>query len=83
MSKEKLYPVERGDLIQAGFRMNETKNIRAINTRNFRCPEKGEFYLSGSRGCAYYAPNNLSTAFNIARLVEVEEIKVVNIVKYL
>jgi len=35
--------------------------------RSFRAPRKGEYYLSGAIVQAYRAPNDLSTAFKIAR----------------
>ena len=43
--------------------------IRAICTGEFRCPKKGEWFLSGSPIEAYYAPNNLPTMYYIAKLV--------------
>lgn len=59
-------------------------NIRAVNTGAKRPPERGEYYLSGAIVCAYRAPNDLPTAYHIARLVEVEEIPAVfKIKKYL
>lgn len=42
-----------------------------------RCPKKGEWYLSGAIITAYRAPNDLSDEFHIARIVEVEEKKVI------
>lgn len=39
-----------------------------VATQDFRPPRKGEFYLSGAKVCAYRAPNDLDTAYRIARL---------------
>ena len=45
--------------------------VRAVRTGTFRAPWKGEWYLSGATPQAYRAPNDLSTAFHILRLVAV------------
>lgn len=37
-------------------------------TGEFRCPRKGERYLSGAIPAAYRAPNDLGTPFHILRL---------------
>jgi len=52
-------------------------NISAVWTGETRCPKKGEWYLSGSIVEAYRAPNNLSTPFQIAKLVKTRTIRVV------
>ena len=50
------------------YKSNEMVNKKTYyNTKEFRCPKKGEYYLSGARPCAYKAPNDLSTEFYIAR----------------
>ena len=41
----------------------------AERTNEFRPPRKGEWYLSGASPAAYKAPNDLSQAFRIMRLV--------------
>ncbi len=48
------------------------KQFRALNTCVKRSPRKGEWYLSGAIIQAYRAPNDLSTEFYIAEIVEVE-----------
>lgn len=35
-------------------------------TGEFRCPKKGEWFLSGAKVSAYRAPNDLSTKYWIA-----------------
>ncbi len=48
------------------------KSFRAVATGEKRPPRKGEWYLSGAIATAHKAPNDLSTQFQIARLVRVE-----------
>ena len=48
------------------------RKFRALNTGVKRPPRKGEWYLSGAIIQAYRAPNDLSTEFYIAEIVEVE-----------
>lgn len=36
-------------------------------TGEFRAPRKGEYYLSGAVLAAYRAPNDLTTAYRVAR----------------
>lgn len=62
--------------IQGGRKSGEYKAQWDGNPR--RPPKKGEFYLSGSTICAYFAPNDLTTPFHIARIVEVETVTTVN-----
>jgi hypothetical protein len=47
-------------------------NVMAINSKQFRCPKQGEWYLSGAIPAAYKAPNDLSQEFFIATLVKVK-----------
>jgi len=54
-------------------------NYKAIITGEFRPPKKGEWYISGAIPEAYYVRNDLSTAFYIAKIVE---IKITKTVKY-
>ena len=56
-------------------------HYRAIATGDFRPPKKGEWYLSGAIPAAYRAPNDLSTAFHIMRVVKVERIETYRIVE--
>ena len=43
----------------------------AINSNKYRCPKKGEWYLSGAIPMAYKAPNDLTQEFFIATIVKV------------
>lgn len=43
------------------------KPILAVRTNSFRCPMKGELYLSGAIPMAYIAFNNISSKFWIAK----------------
>ena len=56
--------------------MASKRNKRAILTGEFRAPLKGEWYLSGAIPEAYRAPNDLSIAFHICRIVETKFIEV-------
>jgi len=49
-------------------------NIKAKRTVEFRCPKKGEWYLSGAIVEAYKAHDNLTTPFFIAKLVKTKTI---------
>lgn len=52
------------------------RHFGAIATGERRAPKKGEWYLSGAIATAYRAPNDLTTVFQIAKLVRVKrEIK--------
>lgn len=46
--------------------------ITAVSAREFRKPRKGEWYLSGAIVTAYRAPNDLPSAYHIARLVRIK-----------
>ena len=48
--------------------------VMAVNSREFRCPKKGEWYLSGGIPGAYKALNDLNTKYWIATLVKVKVI---------
>jgi hypothetical protein len=47
-------------------------NVMAINSKQFRCPKKGEWFLSGAIPAAYKAPNDLSQEYWIATIVRVK-----------
>jgi len=51
-----------------------SQKIKAIKTREFRKPKKGEFYLSGAIPEASVAPNDLNNKFWIADLVLVQKV---------
>lgn len=57
----------------AGVYPGEHRNRKYKATGEFRCPRKGEAYLSGAIIAAYIAPNDLTTPYWIA--VEVEMIR--------
>jgi hypothetical protein len=69
---KKLYPVE-----------GKPNNVMAIYSGTKREPKKGEYYLSGAIPCAYRAPNDLSTDYHIAQLVEVEIQTITKIISYI
>ena len=48
------------------------KNIRVESTGEYRCPKKGEWFISGAIPEGYKAPNDLLTPYHIGILVEVE-----------
>ena len=51
-----------------------SREIKAVNAFEYRCPRKGEWYLSGAIPEAYRAPNDLSQAFDIVKLVRTKTI---------
>jgi hypothetical protein len=77
-SHEKLYPL--GDYHPKASHRPFTsigmyvKNVMAVNSGIKRCPKKGEWYLSGAIVTAYRAPNDLSSEYYIAEIVEVKEV---------
>ena len=48
----------------------KVRDVHAILTGERRPPRKGEWYLSGAIPEAYRAPNDLSTPYQICRLVK-------------
>lgn len=57
--------------------MGEKRNIKAKPTGEFRCPKKGEWYLSGAIVTAYKAFNDLTTPFHITKLVRTKTVTTV------
>lgn len=49
-------------------------DFRGKLTGEFRPPKKGEWYLSGAIPECYRAPNDLTQAFHIIKLVKIERI---------
>lgn len=45
--------------------------LRGAMTGEFRCPKKGEWYLSGALPAAYKARNDMESPYYILRLVVV------------
>jgi hypothetical protein len=66
-----IYPTRetltREELKQLGVKKDD--NVGAERTGEFRPPKAGEWFLSGAIVGAYRAPNDLPTAYYIARLV--------------
>lgn len=74
----KLYPV--CDRIP-GVSPNEYKYIMAVRLPyEFRCPKKGEWYLSGAIPGAYRALSDLTGPYYICKLVRVQSKVVTDIV---
>lgn len=61
----------------------EGVGLVAIPIGEFRPPKKGEWFLSGAIPQAYYAPNNLTTSYQILELVIVETKTVTTLIKKL
>lgn len=76
----KLYPVQ--DRVP-GLSVKDRMNVRAYRVSRCRKPRKGEWYLSGAIPAAYRARNNLTTEYELVKLVIVEVRKVEAIVKWL
>ena len=72
----KIYPIAQSDrrYLPSALRQMPMERVKCRTIGEFRCPKKGEGYLSGAIIEAYYAPNDLSTQFHIAKLVKVEKI---------
>lgn len=56
-----------------------TQNILAILTGEFRTPKAGEWFISGAIPEAYYAQNDLTTAYQIAKLVRTRTVTMTEI----
>lgn len=56
--------------------------IMAIKSDQFRCPKKGEWYLSGALPKAYRSPNDLTNEYRIATIVRVKKETNYNITEY-
>ncbi len=52
----------------AALNVEDQVGVRAMATGEFRPPQKGEWFLSGSYVEAYRAEVDLTTAYHIARL---------------
>ena len=79
----KYYPL--GDYVP-GVPMDEQHNYMAkfIVGRGaaglgieFRCPKKGEWYLSGSIPVAFQAPNDLGLEYHIMKIVKIRKYEVI------
>ncbi len=56
------------------------RQVKLQATGEYRPPKKGEWYISGAIPEGYRAPNDLSQAFNIGRLVEVETMTIEKVI---
>lgn len=70
MRAGKLFPIASGLSVLAST--DRTKRVETIG--EFRPPMKGEWYISGAIPEAYRAGFDLSTSYDIGRLVTVEVI---------
>jgi hypothetical protein len=70
--KQLLDPGEHGLYKLGDFWPDFARGFRAEPTGEHRPPRAGEWYLSGAITAAYHALADLSTAYNIARIVRVE-----------
>ena len=52
--------------------MRNAPGTCAVATGEYRCPKKGELYLSGAKPMAYIAPNDLSQKYQIAKVMVVK-----------
>jgi hypothetical protein len=69
---KKYYPVaDRPDF---------NNKYKARHTGKFRAPRRGEYYLSGAIPEAYRAPNDLTSAYWIMKLVRVE-VKTIEVIR--
>lgn len=72
MKQGNLYPVGEG-LGSLGINWGfPVLRFQVESTGEFRPPKKNEWYISGATPEGYKAPNNLTTAFHIGRLVEIK-----------
>ena len=55
----------------AALKVEDSVGVRAVATGEFRSQRKGEWFLSGSYIEAYRADNDLTAAYNIAKLAYV------------
>ena len=55
----------------ATLNLEDSVGVRAVAMGEFRSPRKGEWFLSGSYIEAYRADNDLTVAYNIAKLAYV------------
>ncbi len=69
---DKLYPV-------GGWTLPPNKRVRP--TGEFRCPRKGEWFLSGAIVEGYQAKADMSAAFYIGELVEIEIVRTEKIIR--
>jgi hypothetical protein len=71
-----------GDLYP-GVRFKSQKDLRAIKADKHCTPKKGQWFLSGAIPQAYLAQNDLSIKYHLAKIVQVEIITKIKIIKTL
>ena len=62
------FPVCSIDIVSIGFKLKHSGRIRATYIGTVRKPNKGEWFLGGTRPTAYRAKHNLDSKYPIARL---------------
>lgn len=67
----------------SGFYRDAKDGVMYVKTSEYRCPKKGEFYLSGAIVEAYKAFCDMSVKFWIATPVKVRKVEYWEIVKVL
>lgn len=85
VARKKLYKVNLADFMKK-TKICETvrhKDVFAVFSGEHRPPKKGEWFLSGAVPEAYYAPNDLSTPYYIAKLVEVKRSEAIKVKRFL
>lgn len=83
MKKGNFYPVgEKTGLVisNLGYPANR---FQVESTGEFRFPKKGEWFLSGAIIQGYKTQNDLTTSYNIGKLVEVKMETKITILQYL
>jgi len=55
-----------------GLKFDDRSLVKAIKSGEFREPKKGEWFISGAIPEAYYAPNDLTQKYHIAKFVKIE-----------
>lgn len=78
MNKKMIYSVAIGDISAEEYKKlghyKYGEKIGAVKIAEFRCPKRGEWFISGAIPQAYKAPNDLSTPYHIAKLVKYRKV---------
>lgn len=79
---KKLYPIGEipplSERIRLGCKINS--NLMVECTGELREPKQGEWYISGAIPIGYLAYKDLYSPYHIAKLVRVEEVKIIKVV---
>ena len=74
--------METGDFVRCAQRsLPMTPDIRVQMTGEFRCPKKGEWFISGAIPEGYKAYADLTTPYYIGQLTRVKTVTVVKEVR--